>query len=280
MPNAIWRLRSKSETVTLWIDQICINQEDPEERSTQVQLKRKIHKSAADVLIWLGDEANKSKFAIELIARLRTVGTDVSTWTAKEWRALETLLSRPWFGRMWILQELGVASSATALCGSQSVPWRDVSNMINHLTSTDSWLAVFGSSGYSSSVLAYGRLAGLQSIREDISKNVTVCSFRPLGMSTYYDATDLRDKIYALTGICACNGQFIQPDYSKSVVEVYRETALAFLFPHNPNLSAESSLSFHEHPVMECLCAAERAENKYALPSWVPDWRVRPYLPF
>lgn len=95
---------------------------------------RKIYNGAASVLIWLGDEVDESSMAFELIPRLsRTVGTDIGSWTAKERRALEALLSRPWFGRMWILQELGEASSAFLVCGDRRVHWQYVSGMIEHM---------------------------------------------------------------------------------------------------------------------------------------------------
>lgn len=149
--------------------------------------------------------------------------------------------------------------------------------MISYMQNTCLWLGVFGSSGYSSSVLAYGRLASLQLIREEVSNQGTVCSLIALRTSMFFDATDPRDKIYALTGLCACNGHFIQPDYSKDILDVYLETALAFLFPQDPNVNADSSLRFHEHPVMQCLSVAERIKNPYSLPSWVPDWTTRTY---
>lgn len=233
--NAIRRFRRKSEIVTLWIDQISINQEDLEERNSQVQLMGKIYKSAANVLIWLVDEADKSSMATEIISSLSdNLDKDIHSWTAKEWRALGALLSRPWFSRMWVLQELGVASSATFVCGRQEIDWQHVSDMISYMQNTGLWLGVFGSSGYSSSVLAYGRLASLQLIRKEISNQGTVCSLIALCTSMYFDATDPRDKIYALTGLCACNGHSIQPDYSKDILDVYRETALAFLFRRIP----------------------------------------------
>ena len=276
--NAIRRLRRKDEIIILWIDQICINQEDLEERSSQVQLMRKIYRSAADVLIWLGDEADKSNMAIELISRLSDHhDKDIHSWTTKGWRALGALLSRPWFSRMWILQELGVASSATVVCGNQSIPWQRISDMINYMQNTGSWVFAFGSSDFTSSNLAYGRLASLQMVRKEILGNGTVCSLLALCMSTCFDATDPRDKIYALTGLCACNSHFIRPDYSKDLFDVYRETALALLFPQSAIVNADSSLKFHEHPAMQCLVIAERTENPYALPSWVPDWKVRTY---
>ena len=83
--NAIRKLRRKGETMMLWVDQICINQEDVEERGSQVQLMRKIYKNAANVLIWLGDEADKSNMAMELISQLSEhPDKEVHSWTAKE----------------------------------------------------------------------------------------------------------------------------------------------------------------------------------------------------
>ncbi len=277
--NAIRRLRRKDEIMTLWIDQICINQEDLGERSSQVQLMRRIYESAANVFIWLGDEADESSMAIELIPRLnKSSEADMESCTAKEWRALQALLSRPWFGRMWVLQELGVASSAAVVCGSRSISWQAISDFLHHMQRTGLWFAVFGCSGFSSSLPAYWRLGSLQGIREEASNHGTICSLKALCASRNFDATDPRDKIYALIGLCKCVGHFIQPDYSKNVLDVYRETALAILFPQTSDFSADTSLASHEHPVMELLSAAERAENQYALPSWVPDWRACNYL--
>lgn len=77
-----------------------------------------------------------------------------------------------------------------------------------------------------------------------------------------------------------CDSHFIQPDYLKDILDVYRETALAILFPRDPNLIADSSLNSHKHPVMGVLSKAERTVIKYTLPSWVPDWRPLPYEDF
>ena len=52
---ALRRLREQAEPVTLWIDSICINQSDNNERSSQVALMRDVYKNAARVPIWLGD---------------------------------------------------------------------------------------------------------------------------------------------------------------------------------------------------------------------------------
>lgn len=56
LEELLLRLRDPDEWGTLWIDAICINQEDIEERNEQVHYMHKIYHTAAEVLIWLGPE--------------------------------------------------------------------------------------------------------------------------------------------------------------------------------------------------------------------------------
>ncbi|KAI4923348.1 hypothetical protein J4E85_008385 [Alternaria conjuncta] len=49
-----WGMADIERPVFYWIDQICIDQEDPIERSEQVRIMNKIYKQAKTVLIWLG----------------------------------------------------------------------------------------------------------------------------------------------------------------------------------------------------------------------------------
>jgi hypothetical protein len=52
--EALQRIRDEHSVVTLWVDALCINQADLDERSKQVQLMRDIYDSAEEVVIWLG----------------------------------------------------------------------------------------------------------------------------------------------------------------------------------------------------------------------------------
>jgi hypothetical protein len=52
--DALRRLRHPDESRTLWVDAICINQQDNTERSQQVGLMRRIYNQASKVVIWLG----------------------------------------------------------------------------------------------------------------------------------------------------------------------------------------------------------------------------------
>jgi hypothetical protein len=53
--QALQHIRSKSDTVFLWVDAICINQRDQEERRNQVSLMGHVYKKAKRVIVWLGE---------------------------------------------------------------------------------------------------------------------------------------------------------------------------------------------------------------------------------
>ncbi|KAF2189366.1 hypothetical protein K469DRAFT_524095, partial [Zopfia rhizophila CBS 207.26] len=53
--KALKQLRTTSHDIFFWIDAICINQADMDERMHQVELVRFIFKGTEDVLVWLGD---------------------------------------------------------------------------------------------------------------------------------------------------------------------------------------------------------------------------------
>ena len=119
LPNlrsALLRLRKADEDRTIWVDALCINQADNEERSSQVPMMGDIYRSADCVIIWLGEEAENSGMALQFIQRI----TDLAKFDlaikddscTQEWFALSRLMNRPWFTRRWVVQELALATQA------------------------------------------------------------------------------------------------------------------------------------------------------------------------
>jgi hypothetical protein len=106
----------------LWIDAVCINQMDVDERGQQVQLMRDIFGKASDVVAWLGPTGNAenphlARLMLYFIAFWETLSSDgpralIVERQAIRLPALDTLLDivdRPFFERMWIIQEASVA---------------------------------------------------------------------------------------------------------------------------------------------------------------------------
>ncbi|OGM46188.1 hypothetical protein ABOM_004867 [Aspergillus bombycis] len=132
----------------IWVDAICINQTDSVEKAHQVAGMGELYSCADQVLIWLGDAADESDLACSLLPELTE-----KIWALKEseggwrprttddivaqglphpddklWRAALLLYSRPWFQRLWIVQEVVLAPQCVFLCGTQQLEWHVVVN--------------------------------------------------------------------------------------------------------------------------------------------------------
>jgi hypothetical protein len=109
--NALQRLRSRQKTRRLWVDQICINQDNVEERSQQVQFMDTIYDKAAHVLVWLGEADGEMALpAFDLIRSLASTFShhesrtkfsiqhleNPSHLSRSEWDPLMALVNRPW----------------------------------------------------------------------------------------------------------------------------------------------------------------------------------------
>lgn len=126
-------LRDPKENRIFWIDALCIDQADLEDRSKQVQLMGKIYEMADKVTIWLGPERDGSGMLDEFVPRLARALAEFrklklaneeymflkteTTEESPEWMALKYLFQRPWFNRAWVVQEYVVNAQREFLCG-------------------------------------------------------------------------------------------------------------------------------------------------------------------
>ena len=132
---ALRHLRSRHAIRTLWIDAVCINQADIEERNKQVTLMRDIYSKASQVVAWIGDERPIDTAAMDLDDALITPETPNKKDTALTERsvklmqykvAMMVLIRRPWFGRAWIIQEVALAKKVIVQCGQKTVRWESL----------------------------------------------------------------------------------------------------------------------------------------------------------
>ncbi|KAM4058885.1 heterokaryon incompatibility protein [Hirsutella rhossiliensis] len=226
--SALRALRYTDRPRYLWIDALCINQDDDKEKSREVQRMRHIYEQAANVVLWLGEAADGSDDAMDLAAS-QTLG-NVLQGTDQHWSALTSLVRRAWWKRIWCLQEL-VSSrwSPIVMCGTKTVSW---------LKMSDTHAA----------------------IRGQYTSGVKLRIFYLLYITVAWEATDARDKIFGLVGLCDPEDRAaLVPDYSLSARQVYEMTAR--------HLMKES---------LNCLClnaGSTRTEIfDGPLPSWIPDW--------
>ncbi|KAI1391136.1 HET-domain-containing protein [Hypoxylon trugodes] len=132
---AIEELRN-SGVLRVWIDFICMNQDNTDEKNYQVPMMSSIYGRAQCVFVWLGEEGDNSTLAIQFMKnRVLNLGEFDSlirdNATVKEWKALSTLMNRSWFSRRWIVQEIAIAKEAILLCGAERIGWKDFADAIS-----------------------------------------------------------------------------------------------------------------------------------------------------
>lgn len=278
---ALRYLRRPTEPIALWIDAICINQSDDDERTHQVKQMLDIYKRAAQVYIWMGEGIENMDAAISLMTRAKyymspdgmglegLVDLAQSRWRSDAWKAVAELLQRPWWSRAWIIQEVAYGNDPLVICGHDRFSWELLDFMgtwrrvINQITWTllrkdmDFYCGDF--------VHASGRLEFLVEIRADLpvarDRLETV-----LGGVRRSEATDPRDKVFAVLGLLNDDVKLCEVDYRKSVRQVYIEAAAGILKQTN-------SLRFLSwtHNITERRGYHGRPDG---LPSWTPSWTM------
>jgi Heterokaryon incompatibility protein (HET) len=201
----------------------------------------RIYSQTRKVLVWLGPTSEDSVVAMKLIKDLskwnrreHPIGT---SWAPKydqaECRALERLLLRSYWSRVWIIQEVMLASQLIIYCGSLFVPWESLGfgNAVKlyffFICPKCPWRSG-GDPNSMASFLDANRIKGrpLAAEKYDLRDWMRIS-----GTSI---STDPRDKIYGLLAITS-DGDRIVVDYSKSLSTVYRDVC---------SLYANSSILF------------------------------------
>ena len=139
---ALNQLRFSDRPRRLWIDAICINQDDSGEKNAQVSLMAEVYSRATSVCVWLGEASEDSNLALNFISRI--VNLDdfdrlvADRRTPQEWAALSSLMRRTWFSRRWVVQEIALAARATLYCGDAYVDWADFADAVSLFEAVES----------------------------------------------------------------------------------------------------------------------------------------------
>ena len=267
-----------------WIDAICINQADLDERISQVILARQIYHKAHSVHVWLGEEADESNRAFEIVAALdkplafRGPGVPdpeplvvEDDERRKNWTALATLLSRPWWHRVWVRQEIALNNRIMVRCGDAACYFHTLAKVSN----TVSLLKL--QTGYDPDLRAATTSKSPPSIWYAPAEELSALQKQTFHGREYSDlsrlilhgrtcqATDLRDKVFALLGLADPKVHGLVPNYRLPLRQVIIDAAKAVI-------SKTSKL--------DLLAAAQNPTRRNGLPSWAPnvvdEWKAWP----
>lgn len=233
----------------MWIDAICIDQNNLVERAKQVRIMDKIYSNASNVIADLGEETPGSRVLFEeLVEAEYAMAKGYSRPPPNNIivRELEELLNRPWFRRVWVLQEVCVNSSVRFTCGSWSASCMALISCIfgyeknTRVTKTICPLAI---------------LLSTHGQPEDVSTRRNLWNL--LFQSRNCLATDPRDKTFALRSLIGHQRAEMDSliNYSQNFEDNFAAITL-FLLPE----------------IGPRLLVAARHPHGLNMPSWVPDW--------
>ena len=195
--------QARHQNEWLWVDQICINQADTQERNSQVQLMSEIYRNAFEVKIWLGPDDHPDP----RIFRERIRGTSASRSMKQE--ALGEMFSNPYWGRLWILQEILLARRLKIYHGFDFIDW----SSFQLLCDPDHKDALVNAPEH----------VRWMARRATSARQILVCD--AILHCTDNDCTDPRGKIYGIQSLLLHKHR-LKVDYAKRVEHVFLQAAI------------------------------------------------------
>jgi hypothetical protein len=295
--DVLSQLRKQKFGCRMWVDAVCINQKDEEEKSFQVAMMRDIYKRAAKVIFWLGEQESYDKDAVRLMRgfleryphqldmephRGKTLEELGLSSIDRGWTGWASLFCRPWFGRVWIVQEFFNARNSVFMSGALEIP----TELLVHCGfATGVCVAIRGAVSWHNgdarqTQRAILRLQALGIYREK-GDEYHVRIFDLWYRSQQLEATNPQDRVFALLSTqTAVKMDMI--DYRKGEATVYTEIAAQALNIPVPMITrdgniiqaSESQLQRSDlHRVSRFLACKFSSPQSSNLPSWVPDWK-------
>lgn len=316
LAGGLRRLRHPENLVRAWADAICIDQTNNIEKAYQVNMMGSIYDRATEVLVWLGEDTHS--LATDAFKVMVAINTMVTNGTQRTWydadqdlivtkgiknvaplrvsrdnlapllqdktlEAIKQLYQLPWFTRVWVLQEVGLATKATAYWGGECIDFGEIamfiwSAMNDHdlkgrldegvirVLSKGPYSALWNIwSTYEKKNSWINASPPLKAWADHIANECNLDFVLVLEASRVFNATDARDHIYAFLGHPRARRQgsestIVVADYELSLEHLLRTVAERL---------AMSSLNFlvQVQNTVESLAQSESC-------SWVPYWSI------
>lgn len=274
LAQILYHLRDEQKPRLLWADGICINQRDVIEKGHQVQHMGEVFAKATRVLVWLGPDTKdhnveRAMRTIDYINDYVPIpdspSTDLTLSTLDEhmqeqgilsaWNNLQHLFDRQWWQRIWCVQETILSRSTLLICGDAEID----GSLLGHFTRwhhKQRWLGDFTPPSFNQKGVfsAYRRMNKWGWTGHFLE---VIDTFRGL------EATDSRDKIYALLGLVQLNKNTdlkISVDYHKSLPEVLYDAI-------KQSVHSEGDLHF-----LSYVDQRNGLDLHNSIPTWIPRW--------
>ncbi|KAG9498359.1 hypothetical protein J7337_009164 [Fusarium musae] len=255
-------LMKKSSKFTVWIDAICINQQDTVEKEFQVPLMGKIYSRSAEVLVWLGKSDDVTKNAFRFMKRDENeIETRPELWSNQPLFTINF-----GFQRVWVIQEVAAGKNIQVVCGEDCVDLSHFSDGVSAI-----WNSFVGFGRYQDdhpAILGFWCVTRMLDIREEYQKKAYegesgVCYETLLQAAYHCQATRTCDKVFAFHGI-ADKRPVPKANYRITEEQVFIATAEALLCNGDSlDLLALSWMGY--------------MRQHSNIPTWAPDLRCHAY---
>ncbi|KAF5023773.1 hypothetical protein F66182_4166 [Fusarium sp. NRRL 66182] len=278
LESALKRLQLRDKSRCIWIDQLCINQKDNNEKANQVPLMRHIYSHTTQCIVWLGEikpgtALSDAESALDILRFMCDYGKqDLKPQPPKclgygdalraSVQALDSIClgNNPWWQRVWTLQEAVLPSKSCILWGHLSIPWD-----------------VLVAAGLSYPVPPVDDI--IEPYRDIVDKLFTQTTGLDLAKKgnhgpldvifrwSFRQATNPRDKVYGLLGLLPAGTlpRVEKCDYDLSPASVFA-MATADLIEHYRSL----------HP-LALRCLRNLPESTPDIPGWALDMGISRY---
>jgi Heterokaryon incompatibility protein (HET) len=274
----------------IWIDAISIDQDNNDERSSQVNFMTEIYSRATCTVVWLGEEDEETSKALDLFQHIKRFSGEVLAvcdpfdrteveakssnllgMSYQHWRAAVSFVSRNWFSRKWVIQEFVLSKRHLIMCGSMIVSWEKLvhlSNLPNQVLARFDEQENF-TDKFS---LKYAHPHLLETLREQHKSGEGIGLLQAMLISAQFDVTDDRDQVYAILGLALPSlsspvVQYLTPDYKLSVEDVYIKVTRAIIV--SPRGLRIFQLSEFSH-----------LWSHHDMQTWVPDYSSKMVVDF
>ncbi|KAK0620818.1 heterokaryon incompatibility protein-domain-containing protein [Immersiella caudata] len=294
--------RREHECPVLWVDAVCINQADMDEKRAQIQLMKRVYEGSDLVLVWLGEAIDGTARTLDWMEDLfhdfwlprltslnRSVSASLGSITDRDARrilfevigdegdplgdrelqGMEHIFSNPWWSRIWVYQEATAPTkrATRVLIGKYEIPFQTilaVGEILRHLSSHGHGSFFSQNPGLANNtpvvVMQIYRELRAQYIETGTSRFLRLADLLPSLRS--FDATNPRDKLYALIPTSLDGAELLHVAYDRPVEEAYAQIAWTLIQKHR-------SLDILGH------CCRGEGNSLLKLPSWVPDWTAK-----
>ncbi|KFA78771.1 hypothetical protein S40288_08937 [Stachybotrys chartarum IBT 40288] len=302
------QLRHKTNPIVLWVDAICINQDDMEERNVQIPVMRNVYRSASKTVAWLGDEDNGIQETFELLTELvQEAKSDpwvkyYASATTRDTLAILALLPNhtnaaqppsdvlkkyggdanifdlihcPWWQRAWTVQELLLSPSAVLVRGGFEMDWAMVSAAVDHGLTIGLWSVWNEGSSLNRAFVPYCSIKALEERRRlqlDHPRTHAVSAAEYLLFllmrCRHRAARDPRDKIFSLLGLFEEN-QKVSKEENSLEMAANPDYGKPVVYIYR----VMSQQLIEQTGTLDVVGVCPRSPRR-GLPSWVADWSI------